>query len=87
MYPLRDFHDICRVRMDLLEGLRSYMGLKLRVLGSPTFSAPPTGETMRRTPKVLEVQERARGPLPPAKFGGVWISPAAGRPKTPAPSA
>jgi len=34
---------------------------------------------MRPTAKVLEVQERARGPLSPyAKFGGARISPAAG---------
>ena len=33
---------------------------------------------MRQTPKVLEVQEHARGPLITyAKFGGVRISPAA----------
>jgi len=30
---------------------------------SPKFSEPPSGETMHRTPKVLEVQERARDPL------------------------
>jgi len=31
---------------------------------SQIFSAPPSGETMRQTPKVLEVQERrpTRGP-------------------------
>ena len=33
------------------------------------FSDPPCGEIMRRTPKVLEVQERARGPLSPCQ---VW---------------
>jgi len=33
----------------------------------PTFSAPPSGETMRQTPKVLEVQEHARGLLSPCK--------------------
>jgi len=32
---------------------------------------------MRQTPKVLEVQERARGPLYPARLDGVRISPAA----------
>jgi len=32
-------------------------------------SALPSGETMRQTPKVLEVQERARGPLLPCQ---VW---------------
>jgi len=33
------------------------------------FSAPPSGETMRQTPRVLEVQERAGGPLSPCQ---VW---------------
>ena len=32
-------------------------------LVSPKFSASPSGEIMRRTPKVLEVQKRSRGPL------------------------
>ena len=52
-YPLRDFHKICRVCtsfqdalgvkiwLDLLKGLRSYGGFKLRVSGFPQiFSAP-----------------------------------------------
>jgi len=74
-YPLCDFYNICRVCtpfqdalgvkiwLDFLEGLWSYGGFKLRVSGSPKFSVPPSGETMSQTPKVLEVQERARGPL------------------------
>ena len=92
-YPLRDFHKICRVRtsfqdalgvkisLDLLKVLRSYMGFKLRGPVTPKFSAPPSGETVRQTPKsfggtnVLEVLYHR------AKFGGAWISPAAGRPK------
>jgi len=37
------------------------MGVKLRESGSPKFSAPPSGKTVRQTPKSLEVQERARG--------------------------
>ena len=38
---------------------------------------------MRQTPKVLEVHERARGPLAyhHAKFGGARISPAVGMAK------
>jgi len=80
-YPLRDFHKICRVYttfqdalavkiwLNLLEGLRSYGGFKLRGLVSPKFSVPPSGETMRQTPTVLEAQERARGPLSPCQ---VW---------------
>ena len=56
----------------LLEGLWSYGGFKLRgsgTLDTPKFSAPPSGETMRQTPTVLEVQERGRGPLSPCQ---VW---------------
>ena len=34
---------------------------------SPKFSAPPSGDTVRQTPNVLEVQERARGPLSPCQ--------------------
>ena len=79
--PLRDFHKICpvctsfqdalsvKILLDLLEGLWSYGGFKLRGFGYPKFSAPPSGETMHQTPKVLEVQERARGPLSPCQ---VW---------------
>ena len=60
-YPFRDFHKICRICtpfqdalgvkiwLDLLEGLWSYRGLKLRRSGFPKFSAPPSGETMRHT--------------------------------------
>ena len=36
--------------------------LSWRGLVAPKFSAPPSGKTMRQTPKVLEVEERARGP-------------------------
>ena len=35
----------------------------------PKFSKPPSSETISQTPKVLEVQERARGPLSPRQ---VW---------------
>jgi len=35
---------------------------------TPKFSAPPGDETMRQTPTVSEVQERARGPLSPCQF-------------------
>jgi len=62
-YPLCDFHKICRVYipllhalgfeiwLDLIKGLWSYGGFKLRGSGSPKFSAPPSGKTMRQTPK------------------------------------
>jgi len=94
-YALRDFHKICRVCttfqdaldvkiwLDLLEGLWSYGGFKLRGSGSPKFSAPPSSETMRQTPKSfrgakineLEVLYHH------AKCGGARISPAAGAAK------
>jgi len=79
-YHLRDFHKICIIctsfqdalgvkhLLDLLKGLWSYGGFKLRGLVTPKFSAPPSGETMHQTPKVLEVQERARGPLSPCQI-------------------
>jgi len=82
-YPLRDFHNICRVHtpfqgalgvrilLDLLKGLWGYGGFKLKGLVAPRYSAPPSDETVRQTPNVLEVQERARGPLSPSR---VWWS-------------
>jgi len=50
----------------------------------PKFSAPPSGETLRHTPKVFEVQERARGPYHRAKFAmvGFEFHPQPGWPKT-----
>ena len=80
-YPLRDFHKICRVCtpvqaalgvkiwLDLLKGLWSYGGFKLRGSGCPQIFSAPSGETMHQTPNVLETQERARGPLSPCQ---VW---------------
>ena len=41
--------------------------LSSRGLVIPKFSAPPSGETMRQTPKVLQVQQRARGLLSPCQ--------------------
>jgi len=71
---MRDFHKIAEFvpcfRMRWLLKFcwicsRGYRvtGLSWRGLVILKFSAPPSGETMRQTPKVLEVQERARGPL------------------------
>ena len=81
-YSLHDFHKICevctpfqdalgvKIWLDLLKGLWSCRGFNLRVpLVAPKYSASPSGETMRQTPNVLEVQERARGPLSPCQ---VW---------------
>ena len=94
-YPLHDIHKICRlcttfpdvlavkISLDLLKGLWSYGGFKLRGLVTPKLSAPPSGKTMRQIPtifwrckNVLEVHYHH------AKFGGAWISPAAGATKT-----
>ena len=65
------FHGALAVKisLDLLKELRSYGGFKLTGLVTPKFSSPPSGETMHQTPKVLEVQERAGGPLSPCQ---VW---------------
>jgi len=62
-YPLRDYHKIYRfcnafqdalavkIWLDLLEGLRSYVGFKYRVSGYTQIFSAPSGETMRRAPK------------------------------------
>jgi len=85
-YPLRDFHKICsisttfqdtlavKIWLDLLEGLWSYGGFKLRGSGSPKFSVPLVAklcvrpQTFLRCKNVLEVLYRR------AKFGGPRIS-------------
>ena len=88
---LRDFHKICRVctsfqhalgvkmLLDLLKGLWSYGGFKLRASGCPQiFSAPKRRnyasdpQTFWRCKNVLEVLYHH------AEFGGARISPAAG---------
>jgi len=72
---LRDFYKICRVCTSFQDALGVKISLDLhKVLSSgglvtPKFSAPPSGESMRQTPKVFQVQERARGPLSPCH---VW---------------
>ena len=59
-YPLRDFHKICiictmfqdalavKISLDFLKALWSYGGYGLVI---PKFSAPPSGETVRQSPK------------------------------------
>ena len=76
-YPLHSFHKILRVctlfqdvlavkiSLDLVKGLWSYVWFKLTGSGYPQLSAPHNGKTVRQTPKVLEVQQRVRGPLSP----------------------
>ena len=73
-YSEVDFEVFCTIggelwRGGLLKGLRIYGVLSWQGLVIPTYSVPPSGETMRQTPKVLEVQEHARGPLSPCQ---VW---------------
>ena len=67
-----------KIRLDLLKGLWSYGGFKLREPGYPQIFSAPSSDTMRQTPKVFEVRERARGPLSPCQFDGARISSAAG---------
>jgi len=67
-YPLHDFHKICsvctpfqdalgsKISLDLLEGLWSYGGFKLKGSGSPNFQCPLAAKLCVRPPKVLEVQ-------------------------------
>ena len=62
-YPLRDFHKIrivctpfqdvlaIKTSLDLLKGLWSYGGFKLKGSGYPQISAPSSGETVHQTPK------------------------------------
>ena len=83
-YPLRDFHKISRIwtsfqdalavkiSLDLLKGLWGYGGLKLTGLVIHKFSAPKRRNYASDTTKVLEVQERARGPLSPCQV--CWSS-------------
>ena len=54
-------------------GVLSLWGLVI-----PKFSAPPSGETVSQTPKVLEVKTVLEVLYHHAKFGGDRISPAAG---------
>ena len=58
-----------KIWLDLLEGLWSYGGFKLRGRVTPKFSAPLAAQLCVRLPKVLEVQERTGGPLSPCQ---VW---------------
>ena len=64
-----------KIWSDLLEGLWSYGGCKLRGLVAPKFSAHRSGKTMHQT--VLEVQERAGGPVSPYQVWWGWDFPAA----------
>ena len=94
-YPLRDFHKICRVCtsfqhslgvkiwLDLLKGLWSYGGFKLRGSGSPKFSAPPSGETMRQTTNSFRGERTcSRSSITMPRLVGLGFHPPPGWPKT-----
>jgi len=81
-YPLCDFHKICRicssfkdalavkVSLNLLKGLWSYGRSNLTWAWlPPNFQCPLAAKLCVRPPNVLEVKERARGPLSPCQ---VW---------------
>jgi len=52
-----------------------------RVWLSPNYQHPLAAKLCVRPPKVLEVQERAWGPLSPCQVWWAWISPATGAAK------
>jgi len=94
-YPLRDFPKICtvctsyhdalgvKISLDLLKGLCSYGGFKLRGLVTPKFSAPPSGETMRQTPKSFRgTRTCSRSSITVPSLVGLGFHPPAGQPKT-----
>jgi len=88
-YPLRDFHKSCtvctpfqdaldvKIWLDLLEGLWSYGGFKLRGSGYPQIFSAPSGKTMRQTQKFYRCKNVLEVLYHRAKFGGARISPAA----------
>ena len=88
-YPLRDIHKICRVCtpfedalgvkswLDLLEGLWSYWGFKLRGSGYPKLSAPLAAKLCVRSQTFFRYKNVLGVLYHRAKFGGARISPAA----------
>jgi len=94
-YPLRDFHKICRVctsfqnalgvkiSLDLLKGLWTYRGFNLRGSGYPKYSAPPSGETMRQTPKSFRgARTQLRSSITMPSLGEVGFHLQPGQPKS-----
>jgi len=94
-HPLRDFHKICKVcipfqdvlavkiSLDLLKGLWSYGGFKLRCLVSPKFSALPSGETICQTAKSFrDARTCSTSSITMPSLVGLVIHPSPGWPKT-----
>ena len=68
-----------KIWLDLLKGLWSYGGFKLRGSGFPQIFGAPSGETMHQTTKRFGGERTcSRSSYHHVKFGGARISPAAG---------
>jgi len=94
-YPLRNFHKICRICtpfqdalalkiwLDLLKGLWSYGGFKLRGSGFPQIFSAPSGETMHQTPKSFRgARTCSRSSITMPSLVGFGFHPPPGWPKT-----
>jgi len=67
--------------MNLLKGLRSYVGFKLRGLVSPNFQRPLAAKLCARPQKFWRCKNVLEVLYHRAKFGGARISPAPEGPK------
>ena len=79
------FRDALAIKicLDLLEGLWSYGGFKLRVSGSPKYSVSPSGESMRQTPKRFRVARTcSRSSIIMPSLVGLGFHPPPGQTKT-----
>ena len=64
-------------------GLWSYGGFKLTGSGYPTFSAPPSGESVRQSSKIFRrARTRWRSSIAMPSLMGLGFHPPPGRPKT-----
>jgi len=93
-YPLRDLHKICRICtpfqdvlavkiwLDLLKGLWSYGGFKLRGSGSPNFQRPLAAKLCVRPQKFPRCKNVLEVLYHHAEFGGLGFHPPPGWPKT-----
>jgi len=92
---LRDFYEICRIHIlfqdaltvkiwtNFLKGLRSCGGFKYRGSGFPKYSAPPSGETVRRIPKSFRgARTCSRSSITVPSFVGLGFHPPPARPNT-----